>query len=116
MDVINISRLKDEQTYRDLLAENINSAGIGGFINPCACNEIPDGTILVFTFKHPDGVTAVTNAAPYSEKVWVDATQQFRGTDYTFDAPNGTVTFEAGHAPIGGTVVTMECTMMPVGI
>ena len=116
MDFINISRLQQSNNVRNEIINNINSIGIGAYTRLCTANEIPNGMLKVFTFKHPDGVTAVTNCAEFSETVWVDSTKQVRGTDYTFDYTSGTVIFESGKEPAGATVITMEVTIVPTGI
>ena len=58
----------------------------------------------------------MTNCAQYSETVWVNSTKQVRGTDYTFAHATGTVTFESGKEPGGGTAITMEVTIIPTAI
>ena len=116
MDLVLLSKKDSINKFRDEIATNIQSIGMGAYVRPCLMNEVPDGIIVNFTFTHPDTTTAISNCAEWSEKVYVDATLQIRGTDYNFIAASGTVAFIAGHIPAGGTVVTMECIVIPAGI
>jgi hypothetical protein len=116
MDLVTISDLKRGDNIRNEISTNIQSIGIGAYVRPCLMNEVPDGIITNFTFTHPDTTTAISNCAEWSEKVYVDATLQVRGTNYTFAPATGTVTFLAGSEPALGTVVTMECMIVPQGI
>ena len=127
MDVISISKLKDGnsmreemvadmQSMREEMVANMQSTGMGGSVNPCSANEIPDGFINTFTFRHPDTTTTISNVAQWSEKVYVDGTLQVRGTDYLFLQDTGTVVFHAGHIPTGGTVITMDGVIVPTSI
>jgi hypothetical protein len=116
MDLVTISNLKRGDNIRNEIATNITAVGMGAYVRPCLMNEVPDGIIVNFTFTHPDTTTAISNCAEWSEKVYVDATLQVRGTDYNFIPASGTVAFIAGHEPAGGTVVTMECIVIPAGI
>lgn len=116
MDVINISKLKDNNSMREEMVANMQTTGMGGSVNPCSANEVPDGLIDTFTFTHPDTTTAISNIAEWSEKVYVDGTLQVRGTDYLFLQDAGTVVFQAGHIPVGGTVITMDGVIVPTSI
>ena len=116
MDRITISPSDFLSQFRDDIGNNFQAVGMGAYVRPCLMNEVPDGIITNFTFTHPDTTTAISNCAEWSEKVYVDTTLQVRGTDYIFDPASATVTFIAGHIPAGGTVVTMECIVIPAGI